>query len=119
MVWDHACAWLALQWGSSLLNVKEEKVELHLLPFPLQLALAAVGQGLSSLPAKQHGKQNATGSAVETVGWVARWALLLLGAAWSDCSLQECTHCCREGEKLFKPQSAQWTCKSMVGEAWK
>lgn len=57
-------------------------MELQLLPFPLQLALTAVGQGLSSLPAEQCGKQNATGSAVETAGCAACWALLLLGTAW-------------------------------------
>ena len=82
MVWDHTCAWLAQQWGSSLLNVKEEK--LQLLPFPLQLTFTAVGQGLSSLPAKQRGKQNATGSAVEAAGCAVCWALLLLGTAWPD-----------------------------------
>lgn len=74
-----------------------------------------VGQGL---PAKQHGKQNATGSAVKTVGCCAAgWALLPWGAAWPDHSVQERTHCCREGEKVFQPQSELCTYKSMAGEA--
>lgn len=52
---------------------------------PRQLAVATVGQGLSSLPAKQPGKENASGSGVETAGcaglfchWVLR-GLIALG----------------------------------------
>lgn len=57
-------------------------MELPLLPFPRRLSLAAAGQGWSSLPAKQRGRENASGSA----GCAACWALLPLGAAWLDCS---------------------------------
>lgn len=43
-------------------------MELQQVPFPLELTLAAIGQGLSSLPAKQPGRENATRSAVVTAG---------------------------------------------------
>lgn len=56
---------LVQQQGSSLLDVKKETMELQPLPFPWQLALSA--RGSSTLPAKQHGKENVSGSAVEPV----------------------------------------------------
>lgn len=69
------CGRPAQQWGGSVLNVRVEKVEQQLLPFPAALPSSA-GQGWSSLPAAQHGKQNASRSgAVLHAGLCCPWAL--------------------------------------------
>lgn len=58
-----------------MLNVRVEKVEQQLLPFPAALPSSA-GQGWSSVPAPQRGKQNASRSvAVLHAGLCCPWAL--------------------------------------------